>query len=167
MDDQSLVNEFLRTRSERAFRMLYRRHSEGLYRVGFRMLNGNKQEADELLQEMWCIAVSKLDHFEWRASLRTWLCAILINQIKEYKRVLARGKNIKIHFDPTTTETNGLHMDLTQAISKLPDGYRQVFLLHDVEGYKHHEIALILDINEGTSKSQLFNARRTLKNFLK
>ena len=63
-------------------------------------------------------------------------------------------------------ETSIDMIDLEKALSKLPTGYREILLLHDLEGYKHHEIAELLGIKDGTSKSQLFNARRMMRKFL-
>lgn len=165
MTDRDLVNDFLRARSESAFRSLYHAHTQSLFRIAVRLLNGNTDQAEETIQQMWCVAVSKLDEFEWKSSLRTWLCAIMMNLIHEHwRQAMKRGYPIE---NPVIENNNGLRIDLNKAINDLPEGSQQVFVLHDVEGYKHHEIAEILQINEGTSKSQLSRARAALRKYLR
>lgn len=167
LTDKSLVDEFLRTRKETAFQGLYQAHMPYLYNIALRLERGNRENADELIQEMWIVALRKLNGFEWRSSLKTWLTAIMINI---YKRSLEkRSENMgtdedmnDVRLDPQFESS----FDLEKAISKLPPGYRELVILHDIEGYKHYEIALILNISEGTSKSQLFYARKKLRETL-
>lgn len=168
--DQVLVNEFLNSRSEQAFRDLYRDKTPHLYQMALR-LTQDEVESQELVQEMWIIAIRKLPGFEWRSELKTWLISILIN----LSRAKRKAQERELMIDTNVLEMEGENLqrtfanthDLEKAIGQLPAGYRQVILLHDVEGFKHKEIAELLDISEGTSKSQLFHARKALRTFLK
>lgn len=167
MTDKDTVNRILEHRSEDAFRELYRSKTPALYRIAIRLSGGDVFIAEDLIQEMWCVAVRKLASFEWKSELKTWLTAILINLSKDRYRNDIPSQAVDdlvyppaISFDPGT-------IDLERAIDSLPPGYRQVVVLHDIEGYKHHEIAAMLGISEGTSKSQLAHARDKLRQFLK
>lgn len=171
MDDRRLVNIFLKTRSERAFSNLYKAKTPRLYQMALRLTAHNQHEAEELVQEMWCIAIRKLADFEWRSELKTWLIGILINLSREQRKRNEKETGARDVFKETsnepTIESDFSTYDLEKALMALPAGYRQVIILHDIEGYKHKEIADLLDINEGTSKSQLFHARKALRIYLK
>ncbi|MEL7001303.1 MAG: RNA polymerase sigma factor [Bacteroidota bacterium] len=171
MDDKQLVSKFLKTRSEKAFSNLYRAKTPRLYQMALRLTANNQYKAEELVQEMWCIAVRKLESFEWRSELKTWLTGILINLSREdrkrkEKEHLLREELLEADLEQPSP-ANITTLDLEKALIALPAGYRQVIILHDIEGYKHKEIAEMMDISEGTSKSQLFHARKTLRNYLK
>lgn len=166
--DHILVDQFLQSRSEKAFKKLYRTKTPRLYMMALRLCKNNVQEAEELVQETWIRAVEKLSGFQWKATLTTWMTGILLNINKEKFRkktrdVLAGELIIK---NELKIESKIDVMDLEKAIESLPNGYRQVLILHDVEGYKHREVAELLSIDEGTSKSQLFQARRAVRKFL-
>ena len=169
MSDRELVEEFLEHRSEKAFRILYKAMTPSLFGIAWRLSSRNKNLAEELIQEMWCIAIRKLPTFEWRSQLKTWLVSILINLSKEHYRLSIKEMvDIDMIKEPVAENSfDPVRMGLERAIAQLPFGYRQIIILHDIEGYKHHEIAEILQIAEGTSKSQLFQARKNLKKFLK
>lgn len=172
--DQRLVKRFLRTKDEKSFRLLYRRHTPALYPLAIRLVGGAESEAQDAIQEMWITACKSLERFEWRSSLRTWLTGILINRLHEVNREkwrrheeqfpdnglgAAAGLTDQTDFGSTT-------LDLEQLITRLPPGYRQVLALHDIEGYTHDEIGALLEISAGTSKSQLFQARKALRAML-
>ncbi len=167
MDDRQLVKQFLRNRSEKAFRRLYQARTPHLYQMALR-LTQDYSLSEDLIQEMWVVAIRKLPEFEWRSPLKTWLTGILINLHRNHRKKSKQVMRV------TTEQLSGpdqqftLHTvhDLERGIAQLPPGYRQVIILHDVEGYKHQEIAELLDITEGTSKSQLFHARKALRLFL-
>ncbi len=167
--DQELVRAFLRRREERPFRDLYRRHTPALFRVAWRLI-GIRQDAEDIVQETWVRAAEALPRFAWRSSLRTWLAGIVVNLCRELGR--ARGRISVIRHSPevarnVTIETQDHvtqdRVDLERAISRLPAGYREVVVLHEIEGYTHKEIGLLLGIDEGTSKSQLHHARDALR----
>jgi RNA polymerase sigma-70 factor (ECF subfamily) len=123
--------------------------------------------AEDLIQEMWIRAIQRIETFRWNSSLLTWLTGILVNLNRERFREKVHEK-LSEEFSATLThKDSGVEViDLENAIASLPVGYREILILHDVEGYKHREIAEMLNIDEGTSKSQLFNARRAMRKYL-
>jgi len=165
MNDRQLVRNFLVHRDEKAFHLLYRSKTPHLYRMAYR-LTQSESLSEDLIQEMWIIAIRKLEGFQWRSELKTWLIGILINLARANQRVQEDfiELNEDLNLPGISLEPNGMEAhDLELAILKLPPGYRRVLILHDIEGFRHHEIAEMLDIKEGTSKSQLFYARRILR----
>ena len=166
-EDRPLVEEFLRTRGEGEFRLLYRRHTPRMYAMAMRLLGGVMVEAEEAVQESWVRAIERLNAFEWRSALSTWLIAILINRCRE--RIRQRGRrevtNLEI-VEGGRSPAGELQDDLERAIARLSDGAREILVLHDVAGFTHAEIAERLGIQQGTSKSQLSRARAKLRHFL-
>lgn len=167
MKDQNLVSDFLESRSEKSFRTLYRAKTPHIYQTALR-LSQNEDVAQELVQQMWIIAISKIEDFQWRSELKTWLIGILFNLYRSQRKKEERLSQIdeNLHESAIRSSPND-KIDLESAIAQLPPGYRQILILHDIEGYKHREISDILDITEGTSKSQLFHARKAMREFLK
>jgi RNA polymerase sigma-70 factor (ECF subfamily) len=147
---------------ERAFRNLYRRHTPALYAFACRLMGGESSEVEDIVQDAWLRAVRGLGDFGWRSSLRTWLSSIVLNCCRERWR--ERPETSAEGLDaPAVGGDLHLRMDLEAALAGLPPGYRAVLILHDVEGYTHDEIGERLGIQAGTSKSQLFHARRALR----
>lgn len=163
-EDRLLVSRFLARRDEGAFRELYGRHAGGLYRFLLR-LTGGPADAEEGLQETWVRACRSLDRFEWRSALSTWLAGIAIRWWREERR--RRGLRDQPEEGavppaaPIASEID--RIDLERALGELSEGYREAILLHDVYGHTHGEIAGMLGVDEGTSKSQLSRARRALR----
>ncbi len=155
--------------NERAFRALYRRHTPAVFRLVVRVLGGAGPDAEDAVQDAWVRAVRALPGFRWESSLRTWLTGIALNRAREQLRRLGRRLDDQplplvggaARPDPTDTR-----IDLEAALQALPEGYRTVLLLHDWEGFTHPEIADQLEIAVGTSRSQLFHARRALRRAL-
>ena len=114
---------------------------------------------------MWIRACTRLSKFEWKSSLKTWLTGILINCIREQSKK-KREEQLPDDWPASIAMPNGAHLNLEQAIARLPAGYRDVLLLHDLEGYTHEEIGAVLDINAGTSKSQLHYARKAIRKLM-
>ena len=166
-DDRALITAVVRTRDEAAFRALYRRHTPVLYRLALRLGGGDEHWAEDLVQQTWIRAVEVLPGFAWRSAFRTWLSGIAVNCAREdwrRRRIsleVAWGPEAQAAASPANDAAG--RMDLERAIAELPDGYRQVLVLHDVEGFTHEEIATMLGIEAGTSKSQLSHARRRLR----
>lgn len=164
-EDRALADAVLRARDEAAFRTLYRRHTPALYRLALRLGGGDGPWAEELVQRTWIRAVEGLGSFGWRSSLPSWLGGIAINCARElWRDARTRGETdlvdeIGAPRSPAAEE----RVDLERAIERLPAGYREVFVLHDVEGYTHEEIGGLLGIEPGTSKSQLSRARLRLR----
>jgi len=176
-DDRELVARFLARRDDEAFRALFRRYSPRLLAMALRLTGGRHADAEDVVQEAWTRAVQRLAGFEWRSSLSTWLQSIVINCARERWRTATweslddpdrletaeRGTVRTTHVAVRTAHGTSEAIDLERAIAALPEGYRAVLVLHDVEGYTHLEIAALCGIAEGTSKSQLFHARRALR----
>jgi RNA polymerase sigma-70 factor (ECF subfamily) len=165
-DDLALVERFLRARGEDAFRALYRAHTPALYALALRLTGGDQGEAEDLVQESWVRAVRALSSFRARSALRSWLCGLLVNVRRE--RIRADWRTVDAPDIEPAADTPGPDdaLDLERAIGALPEGARDVFVLHDVYGYTHREIAEMLGIVEGTSKSQLNRARTLLRSSL-
>lgn len=153
-----------------AFERLYRAHSARVHSLVRRMLNA--EEADDVTQDVFVRAWQKLGTFRGESAFGTWLHRVAVNV------VLARRKSVGIErgrfaaddepLDRVTGRqaTPELSLDFEEALARLPDGARQVFVLHDVEGYRHEEIARMLGVVPGTSKSQLHHARMALRRHL-
>lgn len=170
MTDKDLVGRFLRDRSEKAFNDIYNSKTPRLYQIALRLTGHHVEEAQDLIQEMWVIAIRKIDLFRWESELRTWLTGILINIAREKRKKNERETQMRTSLtevDKVADEYTFTTEDLEAAIAKLPAGYKQAIILHDIEGYRHEEIASILDVSIGTSKSQLYYARKALRNYLK
>lgn len=164
--DRRLVSAFLARKDEQAFRDLYHRHTPALYQLALRLVGWNVHEAEEVVQDVWMRAIEALEGFRWEASLRTWLSSIAINRCHELNRLRARQSHevmVEQLAQETSITENFERLDLEQAIAGLPNGYRQVLVLHDVEGYTHEEISRMLEIEVGTSKSQLSRARSSVR----
>ena|ERR1044071_2921612 len=163
--DRALVTRFLRTRDEATFRALYRRHTPVLYPLALRLVGGSEVEAQDAIQDTWIRACKSITTFEWRSTLRTWLSGILIRRVHEMHRENRRRNEEELLEECTNPRSArlGERIDLERAIARLPGGYRQVLVLHDIEGYTHEEVSAQLEISVGTSKSQLFHARNALR----
>lgn len=147
---------------EHAFRSLYRRHTPALYAFACRLMGGESSDVEDIVQDAWLRAVRGLGDFGWRSSLRTWLSSIVLNCCRERWREKPEAHDPSADA-PAPSGDLHLSMDLEAAVAALPPGYRAVLILHDVEGYTHDEIGEKLGIQPGTSKSQLFHARRALR----
>jgi RNA polymerase sigma factor (sigma-70 family) len=168
-EERALCQAVVETGDERAFRELYRRHTPALLQLVLRMLGGSRPDAEDAIQETWIRAVRQLGGFRWEASLRTWLSAIALNQAREVLRRRSRAPVTELPEGlelPARPVHVGERVDLERAIARLPDGYRSVLVLHDIEGWTHEEIGRHLEIAVGTSKSQLFDARRAMRALL-
>jgi RNA polymerase sigma-70 factor (ECF subfamily) len=169
-DDRVIAEEYLRSRSEVPFLALYDRHTDPLFRFAARLCGGSRGEAAEVVQETWLRALGALPSFRWKSSLRTWLCAIALNCRREQARHDARHQPLSVIEGTAVTPPVDVRavdaVALERALAALPEGYREVLLLHDLEGYSHEEIARHFGIVEGTSKSQLHRARRALREAL-
>ena len=171
-EDRDLVGRFLKRREEKVFRELYRRHAPMLNRFVIRMVGATNGDAEDVIQTTWVRAVENLGRFRWESSLRTWLTGIALNCSREAVRKRSRDESVDwidaIEGKPSPPRSNVeiRRIDLERAIDRLPRGYREVLLLHDVEGYTHEEIGRLLGIETGTSKSQLSRARRAMRHSL-
>lgn len=169
-DDRALVSRFLATREEAAFRALYRRHNPKLYRVAARLTSGTAARPDDVIQEAWLRGITRLAGFRFESSLATWLIAIVVNVTREMNRPRAPVIPIDALADlPARADADPAviaEQDLAPLLGELPEGYRAVLVLHDLEGFTHAEIAAALGIVEGTAKSQLSRARAAARALL-
>jgi RNA polymerase sigma-70 factor (ECF subfamily) len=154
----------------RAFETIYRTHLPRVHSLVRRMTAG--RDADELTQDVFVRLWQKLGTFRGDSSFTTWLHRLAVNVVIERFRTdqvrrarLHDGEDI-FEMLAGPAQTRDLGMDFEAALEKLPDGAREIFVLHDVEGYKHHEIATLLEISAGTSKAQLHRARMMLRKHL-
>jgi RNA polymerase sigma-70 factor (ECF subfamily) len=168
-EDYRLVASILRDSDDAAFLELYRRHTPALYLLALRLLGRRARYAEDVVQDVWVRASGALATFAWASTLRTWLCGIVVNRCREVTRSGAREERVLAAWAAApasaarwTPET----LALEQAIAALPDGAREVLVLHDVYGYTHKEIAHLLGIAVGTAKSQLHDARRSVRRAL-
>ncbi len=152
-----------------AQRALYDQHVDRVYRLAYR-LAGDEDLARDFTQETFVRAFDRLATFRGDSSLSTWLhtigVSVALNGLRKVKRWRAREAPLDdgLTVGVTTRQAEpDLKERLARAIDALPDGYRTVFVMHDVEGYTHEEIATSLGIQPGTSKAQLFRARAKLR----
>jgi RNA polymerase sigma-70 factor (ECF subfamily) len=174
-EDMALV-ERCRRGDLAAFEELYRAHAGKLFSVACRLL-GNATDAEDLLQEIFLSAHRKLEGFRGESALGTWLYRLATNHCLDHLRSrAARMNQVTDALDDDPSQANSASrglaeqtvtkMDLERALARLPEGCRAAFVLHDVEGLEHREVAEALGIAEGTSKSQVHKARQRLRALL-
>lgn len=153
-----------------AFERLYRGHVARIHSLARRMTGPD--EADELTQDTFVRAWEKLGTFRGEAAFGTWLHRLAVNLILSRRSRLGRDRQRfddaegALELRPTAAPRPELAIDFETAIGRLPEGARNVFVLHDVEGYRHDEIAEQMGIAVGTSKAQLHRARMLLRGHL-
>ena len=155
-----------------AERTLYDAHVDRVFRLVYRMA-GDLDRAQDYTQETFIRAFSRLADFRGEAALSTWLGSIAMSVTLNGLRKVRRLNQREVALDDVVPVGRvardadpDLKARLTQAIDELPAGYRAVFVMHDVEGYTHEEIATSLGVHPGTSKAQLFRARAKLREAL-
>lgn len=168
----------------REFDVLYDKYQRRVYRQCFRML-GNAEDAEDLAQEVFLQLFRKAHTFRGESSFSTWLHRLTVNTVLMRLRRHRRWREVVTSMDvapgahqevsdvptkvralsaPATDTLDRISLDV--AIAQLSSGYKEIFLLHDLEGYRHDEIAKLLGITEGTSKSQLHKARLRLRELI-
>jgi RNA polymerase sigma-70 factor, ECF subfamily len=155
---------------QRAFERLYRRHVARVHSLARRMAGGDA-DPDELTQDVFVRAWQRLGTYRGEAAFGTWLHRLAVNVILNWRRgVAAERRRTAVGADAEALEARhrpaGEALDLEQAIGRLPAGARQVFVLHDVEGFRHEEVAAMMGVTPGTSKAQLHRARMLLRRHL-
>ena len=173
--DLELVRRAQRGDSE-AFAALFHAHKAKIYSICLRMTN-NTAQAEDLTQDAFLQVFRKLSTFRGNSALSTWLYRVAVNTVLMHFRKKALTL---VSLDETSSHDSTLvrrgrddrlaesvhRITLDRAIKDLPPGYRTIFLLHEVEGYEHGEIARMLDFSVGNSKSQLHKAKRHIREFL-
>ncbi len=157
-----------------AFEQVYRLHAPRLFGLACRLVG--RTEAEDLLQDIFLTAYRKLDQYKGESTLATWLFRLATNLCLDYLR--SRGARLTKMTETIADEREAVaagagpiagtldRLDLDRAITALPPGYRTAFVLHDVEGLGHREVAEAMGVSEGTSKSQLHRARLRLREAL-
>lgn len=170
-DVQRLVTQAA-SGNTRAFEMLYRLHLGRVFALCMR-LTRSEARAEELTQSAFVRAWEKLGSFRGESAFSTWLHRLTVNVVFESQRSdQRRAGRVTLTNDLAVLdrqgqhETPGMKMDLEQAIAQLPDRAREVFVLFQVEGYSHDEIAEMMDMAVGSSKAQLHRARHLLREIL-
>ena len=155
-----------------AFEELYRVNVGRVYALCLRMA-GDPTLAEELAQEAFVRAWQKLGSFRGASAFSTWLHRVTVNVVLGHRRSTARREaRVRAVGDDLPQNVAGRDagtaesIDLERAISSLPDGARTVFILHDVEGFRHREVSSLMGIAVGTSKAQLHRARKLLRKAL-
>ena len=171
MTDLELV-ERIKNGDERAFRDLYDRNVDRIYRLVYRMA-GEEELARDFTQETFVRAYQRIDQFRGDAAFSTWLHSIAVsvslNGLRKVDRHRKRERPLEgaAHVAPERrTLEPDVRQRLKEAVDGLPQIYRTVFLMHDLEGYGHKEIAEAMGVAEGTSKARLFRAREKLRDAL-
>jgi RNA polymerase sigma-70 factor (ECF subfamily) len=159
----------------RAFEHVYHTHLQHVFSLCVRM-TGDRTRAEELTQDVFVRAWEKLPLFRGESAFSTWLHRLTVNVVLNERRVDGRERSRTVSTDddeenatPATSPAQPMHaekMDLEWAIARLPRGARQVFVLHDVEGFTHEEIGTMLGVTAGGCKAQLHRARLLLREAL-
>jgi RNA polymerase sigma factor (sigma-70 family) len=167
MTEQQLI-EGCRNNDRNAQRTLYDRYNKAMYTLAYRIC-GDFESAAEVLQDAFMQVFRHIGNFEGRSTVGAWIKTIVI------RTAISSKRKRQLHFEPIEYRNEGDSIDwgssldveyLERAIQNLPEGYRTVFVLAEVEGYQHKEIGEMLNISEGTSKSQLFFAKKKLREAL-
>ena len=170
VDERALIRQAQRSDAQ-AFEALYKLHIDKVYGICLRM-TGNVSEAEDCAQEAFIQAWNKMDKFRGDSAFSTWLHRIAVNtvlgRIRKSKREQDRIQAVTDTAQPTVeTADTGELRDLSEAVDRLPQGARNVFVLHAIYGYSHDEAGEMLGIAAGTSKAQLHRAKRLLAQQLK
>lgn len=168
MEEQKLVKACL-ANNRLAQRQLYDRYKQAMYTLAYR-ITGNFDTANDVLQDAFLQVFRGLKGYKAQSTLGAWIKTIVVRTA--YKTLKKEPYTESLEAHHTTDLINWgdqqLHVEyLEKAIQALPEGYRAVFVLIEVEGYAHKEVAQMLDISVGTSKSQLYHAKRRLRDWLK
>jgi RNA polymerase sigma-70 factor (ECF subfamily) len=150
-----------------AFERLYRRHVARVHSLARWLLDPS--EAEDAVQEIFIRVWQKLHTFAGQSAFPTWLHRVSVNLLLRRRQNLGCDRKRQAHDDAPLAlavgapERPDLKVAIERAVERLPAGAREVFVLHDVEGFKHEEIAELLSVDPGTSRSQLHRARLLLR----
>jgi RNA polymerase sigma-70 factor (ECF subfamily) len=165
--DEKNTIQLARENNRQAQQLIYTKYAPKMLSV-CRQYIKDLQHAEDVMISAFMKVFSHLKNFEYKGSFEGWIRRIMINECISYIRANKRTSFLEDEsFKEESANAIESHFNVEEIqflIDTLPDGYRTVFILYAIEGYKHQEIAELLSINEGTSKSQLSNARRILQN---
>lgn len=151
--------------NRRAYELLYELHAARLKSIAFHLV-GSRADAEDAVHDAFVKVYRAMDGFEGEASLSTWMCRILINCCYDVLRKRQRLAEQPAEREASRESKVPLRLALERALEQLNERQRIVFLLFEVEGLRHSEIAAVLQVPEGTSRSWLFEAKRELKRSL-
>jgi RNA polymerase sigma factor (sigma-70 family) len=163
IDEKKLINECLRN-NRTAQKELFEKYYAAMYTKALRII-GNEQSAYDAVQNAFILTFNNLHQFKFKSTLGAWIKKILIREaLRIAKKDLQVFKAEDTNYNepvawPETMNAEYLH----KAIMRLPTGFRTVFTLIEIEGFSHKEVSLKLNISEGTSKSQLYHAKKKLQ----
>ena len=165
-NDQNLIALCI-NQNRLAQKELYERYKRAMYTLAYRLTN-SFEAADEVLQDAFLQVFKNLESFKSESTLGAWIKTIVIRMA--YKKIKTKVIFEELppqYFDEKIAYDNTLNAEyLERAIQSLPEGFRAVFTLIEIEGFKHQEVAEMLNISEGTSKSQLFHAKKRLRELI-
>ena len=177
LSDEELM-KLMTKGNQRAFNEIYQRYSDVLFGYFMKMLARDKEKCEDMVHDLFSKIIRKPDYFDLNRSFRTWVFSVACNMCKnEYKRMSVR-KHVSNEFEPTNSIQSdsdtlkkvheiSFSESFHKALNKLDDKHKSVFSLRHFEGFSMKEIAETLNINEGTVKSRLFYATKTLAGALK
>ena len=172
MTEQNLIQRVL-SGDTSAEHELYNAYVDRVFRLAYR-LAGESDLAQDFVQETFIKVFSRLNTFRGESALGTWITSIALSVALNGLRKVKRFRQREANLDEASMVTGGggrrtepdLKKRMREAIDRLPEGYRTVFVMHDMEGYTHEEIGTALGVQPGTSKAQLFRARAKLREAL-
>jgi len=155
---------------QKSFKELFDMYKDKVFSTAVRML-GNSQDAEDTTQDIFIKIFKNINNYRGDSSLSTWIYKVTINTCLDNLKKRKKHEKDKSsdEIDDISSLPYGeiqpgtIHIIIEKEIQKLPEGYRTVFILHEIDGFKHEEIAKIMNITQGTSKSQLFKAKSILR----
>lgn len=170
-EEESFLVSQAKEGNTESFEKLYKINLPRVYAVCLR-ISSDKMRAEELTQDTFVKAWENINSFRGESLFSTWIYKIAVNisllDLRQRKRWYKRFKNFSnlLNFDKKVSISVSTSIDLDKAVSYLPEKARLVFILHDIEGYRHNEIAELLSVKSGTTKAQLHRARKLLREAL-
>ncbi|MFQ5529958.1 MAG: RNA polymerase sigma factor [Gemmatimonadota bacterium] len=168
MDDKQLIDR-VRSGDRSAQRTLYDAHVDRVFRLAYR-LTGDDSLARDFTQDAFVRAFDRIDGYRGDAAFSTWMhsvtTSVVLNGLRRVNRIRSREVSMEAEHDATEAAPRAepdLKRRLAKAVNGLPEAYRTVFVMHDIEGYTHREIAAALELKTGTSKARLSRARARLR----
>lgn len=162
-DIASTIRRGEQTAPELDFEQVYAENRGRVYSTAYRFLH-NRHDAEDVTQDVFVKVFKKLSSFRGESSVSTWLYRITVNSCMDFLRKTRQRPVVSVEDCPNlSTSSLSLKGLIESVVAELPQGYRSVFILHDIQGLKHFEIAEVLEISEGASKSQLHRARAQLR----
>jgi RNA polymerase sigma factor (sigma-70 family) len=160
--DRNLINRCLQN-NRLAQKELFDRYFKAMFTIALRIVK-DEELCYDVVQEAFILVFNNLHQFQFKATIGSWIKTILVREAVRRMKLNIRENNLEVkQLEPIIWPEDLTGEYLHQAIMELPDGYRTVFTLIEIEGFSHREVAKMMSISEGTSKSQLFYAKKSLQ----